>query len=890
MRRFLLILSFAIFTLGAYAAPKTPVEKRNPLIDFQMQYPAASIALDERSGLPIVIANIQSERRGDALQIAHEFLLAHSDFLMGGGSPSELELMQLQRSRNAEHIHFQQVYGGVPVYRGVVSVHLQDGRVVMYTGNYYPTQAFLGLSLQPSLEASEAKAISLQRLAATGAVSLRGEVQTALFIYPSDTGSQGRLAYQVKVPAAVPLGDWKLLIDAHSGVVLHQANQMKHAEGVNANTNGKGSVYEENPLTTRLLVEQTLPRLDNSGFLKGDFVNVLVYGGPAGILVDGRQFDSFLRNNAFSQNHDFRYATSDRRFDEANVYFHINRIHDFFRETFGFTERDAPLPVIVGYPAFDERTGRVLNRPMDNAFFSPFKQRLAIGTGVGRASGGLNNLARDADVLYHEYTHAVIDRITELGVVEHDLGRAMGEAYADYFACTLFSDPDMGEWSVNSQSGMRNLNNNHRFPNDIYHPGTGAPEEHYTGLIWGGALWSLREAVGQQAADPIVFTSLYFLPKAGNANFQIGLTALLQADESLFDGAHRETIREIFYDRGVYESTGRPLVAGEKIRGSISRVERLGLNQYTIEVQNAQSLLTIELQGVVNRYDIDLYVRFNQPVEVLERRRASPQIIADYKSESASGFESITITPESAPELQAGTYYMAIVNWETAPKVIDYELTAAIREPTPIADPPPKIEIHVTPTAATIEVGGQQQFTAIVQGADGAAVIWQVNGVVGGDSQVGVIRSDGVYIAPQSVPSVNPITITAISEADRDIRAEILATIIPSAQTTLPAKTLEIPRQSALLPNYPNPFNPETWIPYQLAKPAHVVISIYDVNGQLVRRLDSGQKSAGSYISREAAAYWDGRNRYGEVVPNGVYFYHIQAGDFQATRRMAVVK
>ena len=97
-------------------------------------------------------------------------------------------------------------------------------------------------------------------------------------------------------------------------------------------------------------------------------------------------------------------------------------------------------------------------------------------------------------------------------------------------------------------------------------------------------------------------------------------------------------------------------------------------------------------------------------------------------------------------------------------------------------------------------------------------------------------------------------------------------------------------RGNALLPNFPNPFNPETWIPYQLSEAAHVRIRIYDVAGQLVRTLDLGTKLASSYLSREGAAYWDGRNNMGESVSSGVYFYTLEAGDYRRTRRMTVVR
>ncbi|MDE0468634.1 MAG: hypothetical protein OYL97_16405 [Candidatus Poribacteria bacterium] len=98
------------------------------------------------------------------------------------------------------------------------------------------------------------------------------------------------------------------------------------------------------------------------------------------------------------------------------------------------------------------------------------------------------------------------------------------------------------------------------------------------------------------------------------------------------------------------------------------------------------------------------------------------------------------------------------------------------------------------------------------------------------------------------------------------------------------------PKKSALLPNYPNPFNPETWIPYHLSNDVDVRISIYDTKGVLVRRLNLGHQMAGYYTDRTKAAYWDGKNKFGEQVASSVYFYHLSAGDYSATRKMLILK
>ena len=100
----------------------------------------------------------------------------------------------------------------------------------------------------------------------------------------------------------------------------------------------------------------------------------------------------------------------------------------------------------------------------------------------------------------------------------------------------------------------------------------------------------------------------------------------------------------------------------------------------------------------------------------------------------------------------------------------------------------------------------------------------------------------------------------------------------------------EIPAETQLLANYPNPFNPETWIPYRLASDGYVTLTIYDLSGQVVRTLDVGHQVAAIYESQSKAIYWDGRNEFGETVASGVYFYHLSAGDFSATRKMLILK
>ena len=122
--------------------------------------------------------------------------------------------------------------------------------------------------------------------------------------------------------------------------------------------------------------------------------------------------------------------------------------------------------------------------------------------------------------------------------------------------------------------------------------------------------------------------------------------------------------------------------------------------------------------------------------------------------------------------------------------------------------------------------------------------------------------------------------------------ADLPLTVIEGLGAAAPgiAAVVVLPNETTLSANYPNPFNPETWIPYQLANPSDVVISIYDGRGQVVRRLALGHQRAGYYTNRSRAAHWDGCNDMGERVASGVYFYHLRADTLSLLRKMVILK
>ncbi len=162
---------------------------------------------------------------------------------------------------------------------------------------------------------------------------------------------------------------------------------------------------------------------------------------------------------------------------------------------------------------------------------------------------------------------------------------------------------------------------------------------------------------------------------------------------------------------------------------------------------------------------------------------------------------------------------------------------------------------------------------------------------------VDLVMVAGAFGNGAGAPSVSSENLSTLSAADLkhwlnlssgiDLADESLQRGVRVLEKLLAAMT---PQETVLLANYPNPFNPETWIPYHLASDSNVMITIYNVHGMLVSRLDLGHQRAGFYTDKGLAAYWDGRSMRGEPVASGTYFYQLHAGDFSAVRRMVIVK
>ena len=203
------------------------------------------------------------------------------------------------------------------------------------------------------------------------------------------------------------------------------------------------------------------------------------------------------------------------------------------------------------------------------------------------------------------------------------------------------------------------------------------------------------------------------------------------------------------------------------------------------------------------------------------------------------------------------------------------------------------------PSAPTVASASQTWAFVLRAQLDG---IENVNLTVSnGGHEVAIAQAANDYHATwadlnqRPVVAVGDILTVAVHDAKGDLlrtlRYEVTAADVQRgfAQLRITAADL-IPRRTVLLPNYPNPFNPETWLPYQLSTDAEVSIHIYTVSGQLVRQLNLGHLQAGYYLDKSRAAYWDGRNDRGEQLAAGVYFYQLNTPTSSTSRKMVILK
>ena len=468
--------------------------------------------------------------RGKPVSIARAFVNANAALLGVEGIRRRLGLARIIESPGARHVLFQQRHVGLRVHRAYVTVHMDRGnRVYMAKNRAIPADLLPGTArykitvtsaIRRAIRSIKAKAADTKVL---GTERLWFPVEAHL-----------RPAIRVRVQRNVPREEWIIHVDGRTGKTLSKYDNLALATG-------RARVFDPNPVVAlgdwKPLLRNGRPirppaetyREARLGSLKG-----------TGYLEGRRVSTRPTRKRVRRPDHRFLFESTESGFDEAMVYFHVDRAIRYL-ESLGYRGRRAIFRGPLGVDAHGTRD--------DNSWYSPGLRRLTFGT------GGVDD-AEDAEIILHEFGHALQDAICpDFG--QSDEAAAMGEGFGDYLAASFFADrkpprfrPTVGSWDAIADGGdppcMRRVDENLTFEGFDHSPNA---DEHENGKIWSAALWEIRRAMGRDMADAVIIESHFQLD--GFTRFARGARAILDADRNLYGGRHLARLRRIFQDLGI---------------------------------------------------------------------------------------------------------------------------------------------------------------------------------------------------------------------------------------------------------------------------------------------------------------------------------------------------
>lgn len=510
--------------------------QRSALDDLQVSW-------HRRAGTPEAIYGLMADVSGkmdDPVSAARDFL-AQEAGLFKIRSMSDLQLVKLSESVTGYHVFWQQTYQGVPVHGGMLGVHIDRAGRIHALANSYVPDVFVA-TLRPGVSSEQ---VYQQMLEALGAdadrISLFDEPQRVLAIYVAADGAH--LAWQITIPAREPLGTWEAFWDARTG------ERISPLVDRNYYADGMGRAFVPNAVVatgTETLRDQfdsasavpdsayatvTLLGLDGSGFLNGPFVNTRITRGR----VQRSNLDFFDLDR------------SDAGFEEVEAYWAIDTSQRYIQSFEIFGAGNYSLEV--------DAHGLV----EDNSYYASKGN----GTGLLRFGDGGVDDAEDAEIVWHEYGHALLDN--QVPNINQNFD-GMGEGFGDYWAATMSTlfpsanraryDPVVGEWDATSYrpGNVHNPPLLRRVDTNAHYPEDRSGDPHVTGMIWSRALWDIHNAMGRETADEIILEGNFLMPF--NPTLPQAAQALLRAEQNLTGGAHRAALTTAFAARGLVQASG----------------------------------------------------------------------------------------------------------------------------------------------------------------------------------------------------------------------------------------------------------------------------------------------------------------------------------------------
>lgn len=479
----------------------------------------------EETGTPATIYGYKTEpiNFADAEAIARQFLIQYRTIFKMQESLSDLTLLRRLQDNGLTHIDFQQSYKGIPVLGGEYSVAVgSDKAIQMVGGRYFP-----------NVQASTTPTISKQNARNNAAAFLKISPSNIRFsssqLVIEHTDKDFILAYQLE------LNEWEVIVDAISGRIVRYVVRTPF-------TSATGKVYPKDPDNSSLTTV-TLPRL-NAPEDKLDGQYVIADNDELGQVIESSSNFSYTPPS---------YTQHDNtHFNDVNVYYHLDKfITKYWESIMGSTISYKVLASV-------HDPGQLGH---DNASADWDALIIFFGHGGPR----FYDLAKKDDIIYHEYTHIVSGRIG-LGIGTA-YSAAMHEGYSDYHAASYTVDPSVGEWVTRNFSDLRTVANlpsqfhNSKF-NQVSYTGSNpintAGSAQANGMIWAGALWDLRNAIGDSTiTNFLVYKGLVYKHSYGT-DFLDGREGIIIADQNYYGGVHVTTIKNVFQTRGIYNPPPPP--------------------------------------------------------------------------------------------------------------------------------------------------------------------------------------------------------------------------------------------------------------------------------------------------------------------------------------------
>jgi hypothetical protein len=812
---------------------------------------------------------------------------------------------------------FQQTIDGITVLDAEIGVTLWNDEPIMIFSGYVPQAPAIGAasgspaptatsgansrSSVPSLSGVDAEArVRSELLSRFGAASLV-EIRTPESLTAAPPARDGSstppppslvwyrtlddalaLGYVVRLPLDSPRGDWAGIVDAVSGEVVHLEDDARYATAT-------GRVFHPNPVVT--LQDLTLrdQNDEDQGALDGAYQTVTLQDversqgtyklrGPWVEIID---LTSPAINPPEPSDSLFFFTRSQEEFEAVHGYYHIDRAQRYI-QSLGFT---GDRSVAAYRLNVDVHAGAE-----DNSMFLPSTNWIWLGDGCV-------DDAEDADVVYHEYGHAMQDDQVEgwgfSGQGPLVPARSLGEGFGDYWSSSVasqigggFDEAQVFDWDKNPGSPCwagRRVDTNLTMANysntDVY----------TNGMIWSRALWDIRAANGAAIADRLAIEAHFGLPP--NTTFEQNATSLAMADVTLYGGAHLTSILDAFADRGIeVDTTGLgPDTLAPSITVAVLQNPLLG-NYLDVVVHGSESLAPASLEGTLG----------GTPLQFVQQDGAARIFRAERRLSTGGSFPIVvSATDVSGNDTTVSRGFTASITSRDVETVVpSFDGVLAVRFDAGALTEGTWVLVSDGTRAAPDESEGGATAPRRERGARN-----DVRGVASSEVTYEIAASGRSLSSPAQLTlvrspfggSTENLSIV-LGEEGRELPASFdpatgsLRASLPALGTIVVRSARDGSESASLAslrlgPASPNPSTGGTRIVIESAAPQTARLTVYSAAGRLVRTLFEGRARAGL-----SEIVWDGSDNGGRAVPSGVYFFRVDGERGSDSRKVVIAR